>query len=169
MKEIDDRAQSTPTAVQDDSSRNRSSDSPPLESAHERQRPAMDDSVRAYYLRDRTYILRESGFNTLVEIGKFRVADSADLAQFTYGGDAERMARDLRRLERQGLVARKPVAPEPKRSERLVVLTKKAKGLLLNSGRVPQGHLRLRVRLTRDAVALAAMLFPQPKRSFVAL
>ena len=24
-------------------------------------------------------------------------------------------------------------------------------------------HLRLRVRLTRDAVALAAMLFPQPK------
>src|SRR5580704_9452395 len=30
-------------------------------------------------------------------------------------------------------------------------------------------HLRLRVRLTLDAVALAAMLFPQPKRSFVAL
>ena len=26
-------------------------------------------------------------------------------------------------------------------------------------------HLRLRLRLTRDAVALAAMLFPQPKRS----
>src|SRR5271163_4513805 len=30
-------------------------------------------------------------------------------------------------------------------------------------------HLRLRVRLTLDAVARAAMLFPQPKRSFVAL
>src|SRR5579859_1804740 len=30
-------------------------------------------------------------------------------------------------------------------------------------------HLRLRVRLTRDAVALAAMLFPKPKRSFVGL
>ena len=30
-------------------------------------------------------------------------------------------------------------------------------------------HLRMRVRLTRDAVALAAMLFPQPKRSFIVL
>src|SRR5271154_4206562 len=30
-------------------------------------------------------------------------------------------------------------------------------------------HLRLRVRLTRNAVALAAMLFPQLKGSFVAL
>src|SRR5689334_6978730 len=30
-------------------------------------------------------------------------------------------------------------------------------------------HLRLRVRLTADAVAFAAMLFPQPKRSFVLL
>src|SRR5579862_4524764 len=30
-------------------------------------------------------------------------------------------------------------------------------------------HLRLRVRFTRDAVVLAAMLFPQPERSFVAL
>ncbi len=30
-------------------------------------------------------------------------------------------------------------------------------------------HLCLRVRLTRDAVALAAVLFPQPKRSFVTL
>jgi len=30
-------------------------------------------------------------------------------------------------------------------------------------------HLRLRVRLTADTVAFAAMLFPQPKRSFVVL
>src|SRR5215471_13174016 len=30
-------------------------------------------------------------------------------------------------------------------------------------------HVRLRVRLTPNAVALPAMLFPQPKRSFVAL
>src|SRR5215467_11077270 len=30
-------------------------------------------------------------------------------------------------------------------------------------------HLRLRVWLTLDAIALTAMLFPQPKRSFVAL
>src|ERR1700741_437010 len=30
-------------------------------------------------------------------------------------------------------------------------------------------HLRLRVRLTADTVALASMLFQQPERSFVAL
>jgi hypothetical protein len=138
--EIDDRAERNAVPAQNDRSRDRSSDAPALESRDDRPRPELDDSVRAYYLRDRTYFLRESEFNTLVEIGKFRVVDSADLAHFAYGGDAERMARDLRRLDRQGLAARKPVAQEPKRSERLVVLTKKAKRLLLNSGRVPQGQ-----------------------------
>lgn len=139
--EIDDRTERVPVPVQDDRNRVRSSDAATIESGDHRPRPEIDDSVRAYYLRNRTYILRESEFTTLVEIGKFRVVDSADLAQFTYGGDAERMARDLRRLERQGLVARKPVAQEPKRSERLVVLTKKAKRLLLKSGRLPQGQV----------------------------
>jgi hypothetical protein len=138
--EIDDRTERAPVPVQDDRSRDRNSDAPARASGGHRQGPEIDDSVRAYYLRNRTYILCESEFTTLVEIGKFRVVDSADLAQFTYGGDAERMARDLRGLERQGLVARKPVAQEPKRTERLVVLTKKAKRLLLKSGRLPQGQ-----------------------------
>lgn len=138
--EIDDRTERTPVPVQNNSSRDRSSEPEPPASGDDRERPEMDDSVRAYYLRDRTYLLRESEFTTLVEIGKFRVVDSADLTQFAYGGNAERMARDLRRLERHGLVARKRIAHEPKPSERLVVLTKKAKRLLLNSGRVPQGQ-----------------------------
>lgn len=138
--EIDDRAQRTPVPVQNDSSRDRSSEPEPLASEDDRERSEMGESVRAYSLRDRTYLLRESEFTTLVEIGKFRVVDSSDLAQFAYGGDAEGMARDVRSLERHGLVARKPIAHEPKRSERLVVLTKKAKRLLLNSGRVPQGQ-----------------------------
>lgn len=136
--EIDDRAERTPVPVQNESIRDRTSEPEPSASGDDRQRPEIDHSVRAYYLKDRTYLLRESEFTTLVEIGKFRVVDSADLAQFAYGGDAERVARDLRNLERQGLVARKPLAQEPKRSERLVVLTKKGKRLLLNSGRVPQ-------------------------------
>ena len=123
-----------------DGDRDRSSDNQTVAPGDGHDRPEIDDSVRAYYLRDRTYLLRESEFTTLVEIGKFRVVDSADLVQFAYGGDTERMARDVRNLERQGLVARKPLAQEPKRSERLVVLTKKAKRLLLNSGRVPQGQ-----------------------------
>jgi len=136
--EIDDRAERTPVPVQNERIRDRTSEPEPSASGDDRQRPEIDHSVRAYYLKDRTYLLRESEFTTLVEIGKFRVVDSADLAQFAYGGDAERVARDLRNLERQGLVARKPLAQEPKRSERLVVLTKKGKRLLLNSGRVPQ-------------------------------
>ncbi|HLK06250.1 MAG TPA: hypothetical protein VKT53_17570 [Candidatus Acidoferrum sp.] len=138
--EIDDRAERTAVPVHRDSDRDRNSDNQTVASGDDHERPEIDDSVRAYYLRDRTYILRESEFTTLVEIGKFRVVDSADLAQFAYGGDAERAARDLRNLERQGLVVRKPLTQEPKRSERLVVLKKKAKRLLLNSGRVPQGQ-----------------------------
>ncbi len=166
--EIDDRAERAPVPVQDDRSRDRSSDAPTPESGDHRPRPEIDDSVRAYYLRNRTYILRESEFTTLVEIGKFRVVDSADLAQFTYGGDAERMARDLRRLERQGLVARKPVAQEPKRSERLVVLTKKAKRLLLKSGRLPQGqaiyHGLVKPRELKHDAALYRLYQKEAKR-----
>src|SRR5882762_2924999 len=106
--EIDAQAQRTPTPVRDDSSRDRNSEPEPLASGDNRPRPQTDNSVRAYSLRDRTYLLRESEFTTLVEIGKFRVVDSADLAQFAHAGDTEQMARDVRNLERQGLVARKP-------------------------------------------------------------
>ena len=166
--EIDGREERTPAPVQDDSSRDPSSDSPPPVSGDDRQGPEMDDSVRAYYLRDRTYLLRESEFTTLVEIGKFRVVDSAALAQFAYGGDPERMARDVRRLERHGLVERKPLAQEPKRSERLVVLTKKAKRLLLNSGRVPQGqaiyHGLVKPRELKHDAALYRLCQKEAKR-----
>jgi len=138
--EIDGRAEHSAVPAQDDRSRDRGSDAPTLESGDRRPRPALDDSVRAYYLRDRTYLLRESEFSTLVEIGKFRVVDSADLAQFTYGGDAERMARDLRRLERQGLVARKPLRKNPNAANASLFSRKKRSGFLLKSGRVPQGQ-----------------------------
>ena len=83
--EIDDRVERNPVPVQSDSGRDRSSEPEPLASGDDRQTPEMDESVRAYYLRDRTYLLRESEFATLVEIGKFRVVDLADLAQFAYG------------------------------------------------------------------------------------
>lgn len=112
----------------------------PAASLSDRRPAEANDSERTYYLRDRAYVLRESEFTTLVEIGKFRVVDSADLAQFAYGGDAARMARDLRRLEQHGLVVRKPLTQEAKRTERLVVLTRKAKRLLVGSGRLSQGQ-----------------------------
>jgi hypothetical protein len=104
------------------------------------RRPEADDSARAYYLRDRSYVLRESEFTTLVEIGKFRVIDAGDLAQFAYAGDDARMNRDIRHLEQHGLVARKPLTSQGTGTERLIVLTKKAKRLVLQSGRLPEGQ-----------------------------
>jgi len=106
----------------------------------ERSPAEANDSERTYYLRDRAYVLRESEFTTLVEIGRFRVLDAADLSQFAYHSNSQRMARDLRRLEQRGLLTRKPIAQEAKGSERLVVLTRKGKRLLIGSGRVPRGQ-----------------------------
>jgi len=85
-------------------------------------------------------VLRESEFATLTEIGKLRVIDISDLAQFAYGNDDARMAGDLRRLEQQGLLIRRALGPESKQSRRLVTLTKKGKRLLFASGRIPEGQ-----------------------------
>jgi len=102
------------------------------------RRPEANDYERAYYLRDRTYVLRESEFTTLVEIGKFRVIDAADLAQFRYAGDVGRMNRNIRRLEQQGLIVGKRLSNQGRSTEGLLVLTKKAKRLILQSGRLPE-------------------------------
>src|SRR5262249_53491470 len=59
---------------------------------HQERSPA-ENSERTYYLGDRWYVLRESEFSTLTEIGRFRVIDLADLAEFAYRSDETRMAR----------------------------------------------------------------------------
>jgi hypothetical protein len=105
-----------------------------------RRGPETNDSLRAFYLRDRSYLLREAEFTTLVEVGKFRVVDATDLVQFAYAGDTGRMNRDIRRLEQQGLIARKLLGNEGKGAQRLLVLTGKAKRLVLQSGCLPQGQ-----------------------------
>ena len=149
--EIDDRGESIPVQERDNgfvgtgniSSRDmRDLDTESLTPASREGRPRLDadNSARAYYLRDRTFVLRESEFTTLVEIGTFRVIDAADLAQFAYGGVAERMNRDIRHLEQHGLVARKSLTSQGTGTERLIVLTKKAKRLVLQSGRLPEGQ-----------------------------
>src|ERR1700722_18830708 len=62
-----------------------------------------NDLPRAYYFRDRAYRLRDSEMCSLREIGKFRVVQVVDLAKHVYGGDRDRMERDIRRLARQSL------------------------------------------------------------------
>src|SRR6516164_5844765 len=104
-------------------------ESEPRRSSDPREGPETDNAVRGYYMRERTYILRESEFRTLVEIGKFRVVEASDLAQFGYAGDARRMSRDLRRLEQQSLVARESLY-STRGAKQVLVLTKRAKKLL---------------------------------------
>ena len=72
-------------------------------------RDSRNDSPRAYYLRDRAYLLRNSEIHSLTEVGKFRVIAAPDLAKHAYGGDRQRMERDVRRLVAQGLLADKTI------------------------------------------------------------
>ena len=70
----------------------------------EQQRSTLSNQRQTIYTdRDRTYSLRDSEVNTLSEVGRFRVVDAADLAQFAYSGERSRMERDVYNLVRQGL------------------------------------------------------------------
>ncbi|HYL14653.1 MAG TPA: hypothetical protein VEV41_16535 [Terriglobales bacterium] len=138
--EIDVRAERAAVPVHRDSDRDPNSDNQTVAPRDDHARPEIGDSVRAYYLRDRAYLLRESEFTTLVEIGKFRVINSKDLAQFGYAGDAKRLNRDVRHLVQQGFVAVRSTGTGSWEQESLLVLTKKAKRLLIQSGRMPEGQ-----------------------------
>ena len=88
------------------------------------------DSPRAYYVRDRAYLLRNSEMHSLKEIGKFRVITATDLAKYAYGGSRERMDRDIRRLARQSLLTDKTIEIPQKKTIRVVTLTKAGHRLL---------------------------------------
>ena len=109
------------------------------DSPRERERkPEALDSPRAYYLRDRTYFVRDSEIATLAEIGTFRVVPANDLARFGYAGDADRMERETKRLKHQRLVSEKSIGSAPKKTIRVFTLTKTGKRLLQKSGRLPE-------------------------------
>jgi hypothetical protein len=103
------------------------------------QRPTHDersDSPRAYYVRDRAYLLSDSEVYSLKEIGKFRVIPVSDLAKYAYTGNRERMVKDIRRLARQSLVTDKTVEISQKKTLRVVTLTKAGYRLLKNTNQV---------------------------------
>ncbi len=106
----------------------------------EAERISADDSRRTYYFRDRAYVLRESGFATLAEVGKFRVIETRDLAEFAYRNNDVQTARDLRQLEQHGLLARRTIGQESRQPRHVVTLTRKGKQFLLASGRIPEGQ-----------------------------
>jgi hypothetical protein len=95
-----------------------------------------DDSPRAYSLRDRTYLLRDSEIHSLTEIGKFRVIAATDLTQYAYQGDRERIARDVRHLRSQGLLAENTIEISQKKLLRVVTLTKAGHRLLSKTNQI---------------------------------
>ena len=103
-------------------------------------RDERSDSPRAYYVRERAYLLRDSEMNSLKEIGKFRVIPVSDLAKFAYGGNRERMEKDIRVLARKSLVRDKTLEISRKKALRVVTLTKAGHRVLKNTNQVPDGQ-----------------------------
>jgi hypothetical protein len=92
---------------------------------------------RAYYVRDRSYLLRDSEIQTMKEIGKFRVIAAADLARYAYGGDGKRMEKEIHHLEREHLVSEKTLEISHRKTLRVVTLTKAGHRLLKRTNLLP--------------------------------
>ena len=103
-------------------------------------RDERSDSPRTYYVRDRAYRLRESEMQSLKEIGRFRVIPVSDLAKYAYGGNRERMEKDIRGLARQSLLTDKTVAISQKKTLRVVTLTKAGHRLLKRTNQLPDNQ-----------------------------
>ncbi len=100
-------------------------------------KPEREDSPRAYYVRDRAYLLRDSEALTLTELGRFRVVAPSDLAKYGYSGDSARMERDIRRLKEQSLLTEKTLEISGKKTLRVITLTKQGAKLLRKTNRLP--------------------------------
>jgi len=98
------------------------------------------ESPRTHYVRDRAYLLRDSEMHSLTEIGKFRVVSVSDLAKYAYGGDRERMEKDIRGLARQSLLRDKTLEISQKKTLRVVTLTKAGHRLLTKTKQIPDNQ-----------------------------
>src|SRR5579859_2724069 len=103
--------------------------------------PAGDlrDATRNVYRdRERTYSLRNSEIHTLIEVGKFRVVDTNDLAKFAYAGNRYRMESDIRNLVRQGLAEKRGTSILKNESRQVLTLTKKGCRLIRRQNFLPK-------------------------------
>lgn len=103
-----------------------------------RLKPEETGSARAYYLKDRPYLLRESELHALGEIGKFRVVAAGDLAKYDFDGERARFERELEHLKRQSLVTDKTIEVSRKKTLRILTLTKTGQRLLGATNRLPE-------------------------------
>jgi hypothetical protein len=106
----------------------------------EARRGARSEVERAYYARDRAYLLRDSEMHSMMEVGKFRVIAAADLARYVYGGDSRRMERDLQQLKRENLVSEKTLEIPQKKTLRVVTLTRSGHRLLKQTSQLPDNQ-----------------------------
>jgi hypothetical protein len=100
-------------------------------------RDAHGDSPRAHHVRDRAYLLRDSEIHSLKEVGTFRVIPAADLAIHAYGGNRQRMERDVRRLVRHGLLTDETMEISQKKTLRVITLTKAGHRFLKKTNQLP--------------------------------
>ena len=98
------------------------------------------DSPRAHSVGDRTYFVRESELQTLVEVGTFRAVAADDLARISYSGDTQRMNREIQRMTEQSLVTQKVVRVGRQKTVRLFALTRKGARLARSAGVIPEGQ-----------------------------
>jgi hypothetical protein len=120
------------------------SDAPPLAGqrfAIPARQPEALDPPRAHYLGDRAYFLRDSELRTLAEIGTFRAVAAADLARLSYGGDTQRVEREIRRLKEQSLISEKVLPADRKHTIRLFALTKTGARLARRYPGVPEDQV----------------------------
>jgi hypothetical protein len=133
----------TPASRRDDRNSRGETTAPRERSDHrESEKPHDPPSAaeRAYYLRDRTYLLRDSQIHSMKEIGRFRVVAAADLARYAYGDDAKRMEKELRRLKREHLVSEKTLEISGRKTLRVLTLTKAGHRLLKQRSEIPDGQ-----------------------------
>jgi hypothetical protein len=96
----------------------------PSSSGHREHGPHSRQPREIHEMRGRTYRLRQSEVEAMVELGKFRAIAQEDLIEFFYVGDQNRFRTDVNNLIRQGLVLAKTIPHEPTGSRTLLTLTK---------------------------------------------
>ncbi|HEX4002913.1 MAG TPA: hypothetical protein VHX36_09695 [Candidatus Acidoferrales bacterium] len=100
--------------------------------------PRFYDSPSLCRGRDRDYRLRRYEEHALADIGRFRVVATEDLAKYLYEGHSVELERDLRSLERQGLIQHKTFEGSDGSARELLALTKAGYRLLRARHALPE-------------------------------
>jgi DNA-binding PadR family transcriptional regulator len=90
--------------------------------------------------RGRTYSLRSSEMEAMIDIGRFRTVDVRDLARFAYSGNEARMRGDLENLRGQGLIEEKTVLRAHKSARKMVTLTEQGHRIVRKASGLPEGQ-----------------------------